>query len=234
MKYETGTFAHICARGTRRLPIEHDDQDRWHFLELLYYVNHTESRRNLFRQLKELKEEQNTKAAFFWPPMWEPRTPIVNIVAYALVENHFHLLLEQRQENGIPRFMQKIGIGMAKYYNQKYKTSGNLFQGKYRAKIVDTDEYLMYVSVYIHVKNILEVYPGGMKAALRDVDKALRWAIEYPFGSLGDYAGSRNSCILEKSVLGRMFEEYNSYRKFAKECLIGMNLEEKLGKLAVE
>ena len=73
-----------------------------------------------------------------------------------------------------------------------------------------------------------------MKAALRDVDKALRWAIEYPFGSLGDYAGSRNSSILEKSVLGRMFEESNSYRKFAKECLIGMNLEEKLGKLAVE
>ncbi|MDO8474265.1 MAG: transposase [bacterium] len=234
MRYEIGTFVHVCARGTRGLPIVHDDQDRWHFLELLYYCNHTESRRNLFRKLQESKEENKTKKLFFWPPVWREREPIVSVVTYALVENHYHLLLQERVENGISRFMQKIGIGFAKYYNQKYKTKGNLFQGRYRAKVVDTDEYLSYVSAYIQAKNILEVYPGGLGSALSNLEKSFQWATEYPFGSLGDYVGARKFPIVEKSVLGDMFSSPASYQKFAKECVKGMNLKEKLGKLTLE
>ena len=234
MKYEVGAFVHVCARGTRRLPIVHNDQDRWHFLELLYYVNHTESHRNLFRELQEVKTENKVQKVFFWPSIWGERKPIVNVVAYALVENHYHLLLEEIQEGGTSRFMQKLGTGMAKYYNEKYKTTGNVFQGKYRGKVVDSDEYLSYVSVYIHVKNIFELYPKGLKAALQDIDAAFGWAIEYPFGSLGDYVEDRNSPIVEKSVLGRMFRSPSAYQAFAKECFLGMNLEEKIGKLAIE
>ena len=234
MKYEVGTFVHVCARGTRRLPIVHNDQDRWHFLELLYYVNDAESRRNLFRELQEIKAENKTKKLFFWPSFWGERKPIVNVVAYALVENHYHLLLEALRENSISLFMQKVGTGMAKYYNQKYATSGNVFEGRYRAKIVDTNEYLSYVSAYIQGKNILELYPRGLGVAMKELDKAFQWAIDYPFGSLGNYAGARNFPIIEKSVLGSMFSAPGSYQKFAKECVEGMNLEKKLGSLTLE
>lgn len=234
MRFAVGSFVHVCGRGTRKLPIVHNDQDRWHFLEMLYYLNHAGSKRNLFRQLQEEKKAENTKVLFFWPPVWIKREPLVNVLSYALVENHYHLLLEERKENGIPKFMQRFGIAMSKYYNQKYKTSGNLFQGKYRAKVVDADAYLAYVSVYIQVKNILEVYPGGLSATLKNLDKAFQWATEYPFGSLGHYTGVRNSLIIQKNVLGNMFEAPGSYEKFAKDCFKGMNFEEKLGKLTLE
>ena len=234
MRFAVGSFVHVCGRGTRKLPIVHSDQDRWHFLEMLYYLNHTGAKRNLFRQLQEEKKAENTKALFFWPSAWMKQKPLVNIVSYALVENHYHLLLEERQENGISKFMQRFGIAMSKYYNQKYKISGNLFEGKYHGKVVDTDEYLAYVSVYIQVKNILEVYPGGLNAAFQNLDKAFQWATKYPFGSLGHYTGVRNSPIIQKSVLGTMFKVAGSYEKFAKDCFKGMNFEEKLGKLTLE
>ena len=234
MRYAVGSFVHVCARGTRKLPIVHNDQDRWHFLEMLYYLNYAGSKRNLFRQLQEEKKAMGTKELFFWPPAWVKQEPLVNVVCYALVENHYHLLLEELQENGISKFMKRFGIAMSKYYNQKYKTAGNLFQGKYRGKVVNADEYLSYVSVYIQVKNILEVYLGGLSAALQNFSKAFQWAKEYPFGSLGDYTGVRNFPIVQKSILGSMFKISGSYEKFAKECFRGMNLEEKINKLTME
>lgn len=130
--------------------------------------------------------------------------------------------------------MQKFGIGFAKYYNAKYANVGTLFQGRYHGKLVDSDEYLAYVSVYIQVKNAFDVYPGGIRKALEEFDKAFEWAAHYPFGSLGDYVGLRKSPIIEKGVLGRMFSSPEQYRKFARECILGMNLKEKIGILALD
>lgn len=234
MKFAKGNYVHVCARGARGLPIVYDNTDRWHFLDMLYYLNHKGSRRNLFRELREERALAHSSERFFWPPAWSPRHPLVAVVCYALVENHYHLLLREDTEGGIPLFMQKMGIGFAKYYNARYDMKGTLFQGTYQGKLIDTDEYLSYVSVYIQVKNILEVYPGGLRKALREFDKAFDWAANYSFGSLGDYAGYRQSPIIQKAVLGEMFSSASSYRAFARECVLGMNLGQKLGKLAVE
>jgi len=234
MKYEIGAYVHICARGMRKLPIVQDDRDRWHFLDTLYYLNNNSSRRNLFQELKEKRAEEHSLSRFFWPKGWAPKEPIVDVINHSLAENHFHLLLRERTENGIPRFMQKMKTSMAKHYNEKYKTSGHLFQGRYRAKVVDNDEYLAYLSAYIQVKNILELYPGGLQKALKEFDKAFKWAVNYPFGSLGDFAGMRNSPIVEKGVLGEIFPSAKHYQDFAKECILGMNLEERIGPLTLE
>ena len=131
--------------------------------------------------------------------------------------------------------MRKFNTGMAKYFNTKYKQVGSLFQGKYKAKVVEEDIYLMYLSVYIQVKNVFERYPEkGLSGALENFDKAYNWAIQDPFTSLGDYAGKRNSPIVEKDVLGRMFLAPEKYKEFAKQCMLGMNLDEKLAKLKLD
>ena len=56
---------------------------------------------------------------------------------------------------------------MAANFNAKYKGSGALFQGPYRARIVDNDRHLQYLSVYINIKNVFEAYPGGLKTAAK-------------------------------------------------------------------
>lgn len=61
--------------------------------------------------------------------------------------------------------MKRLGIGMAKKYNERYKEKGSLFQGAYRAKTIVDDRYFRYVSTYVQLKNALDMYPGGNKSA---------------------------------------------------------------------
>ena len=84
------------------------------------------------------------------------------------------------------------------------------------------------------MKNAFEDYPGGMEKALKEFDKAYEWAVKDPYNSLGDYAGERNSPIIGKGILGEMFPTPESYKEFAKQCMLGTNLDEKLDKLRLD
>lgn len=126
-------------------------------------------------------------------------------------------------------FMRKLGDGMTGYFNKKYQETGRLFQGAYKARCVDDDVYLRYLSVYIQVKNIFELYSGGIEKATREFDKAFDFAMDYPFCSLADYGSDRKSPIIDKGIIGEFFPDKKSYKKFAKDCILGMNIEEKLG-----
>ena len=228
-----GSFAHVYNRGNRKQPIVRDQKDKWHFLEMLYYFNDEFTAINPFRDLqKTLRIDLNR--AFYRPLDWPEQKPLVKIIAFNLLENHFHLLLKKIREKGTTKFMRRLGTGMAGNFNTKYQEVGGLFQGAYRSKIVAEEEYLKYLSVYIQVKNVFEMYPGGYEKAVREFDKAYEWAIQYPYCSLADYAGERNSPIIDKDVLGELFSSSEKYKEFAKQCMLGMNLDERLGKLKID
>jgi len=228
-----GSFAHVYNRGNRKQPIVKDQKDRWHFLEMLYYFNDEFTAMNPFRDVQKVLRF-NLNGQFYRPLDWPGQKPLVKIIAFSLLENHFHLLLKEIQVGGITKFMRKLGTGMASYSNTKYQEVGGLFQGTYKTKIIDKDEYLKYLSAYIQVKNVFELYPDGFDKAIRNFDEAYEWAIHYPYCSLADYSGKRNSPIIDKDVLGEMFSGPGEYKEFAKQCLVGINLEEKLGNLVIE
>ena len=232
--FTVGSFVHVYNRGNRKEPIVRDQKDKWHFVELLFYFNNKFAVNNSSRQRKQLKFNPNQpQEPFPWPEEWPSREPIVKILAFSLLENHFHLLLKEIQEGGISLFMRKIGTGMASYFNIKYKEVGALFQGSYKAKNIKGDLYLKYLSAYIQVKNPLENYPGGFQKAMKNFEVAYAWAVRNPYCSLGDYAGSRNSPLIDKDILGKIFSSPKEYKEFARQCL-AENLEEKLGNLTLE
>ena len=231
--FEQGDYVHVYARGHRKENIVRDARDRWHFLQTIYYFNNINSMANPFRELRELLK-LNFNKRLAWPSTWPPQQPIVKILAFSLVENHYHLQLKEEKEGGVTTFMRRVNTSIAKYFNTKYKEEGRLFQGSFGARKVRNDEDLAYLSVYIQVKNILELYPGGLVAAKKNFNHAFQWAVEYPYGSLGDYAGTRNSPIIDKEVLGKIFPTKEGYLKFAKECFLGMNLKNKLGGLVFQ
>ena len=231
--FEIGSFVHVYNRGNRKQAIVRDARDRWHFLQMLYYFNNEALFANPFREAKETLKT-NFHSQLFWPPIWGKRKPMVKVIAFALVENHYHFLLKEITEKGISHFMRRIGIGLAKYFNAKYQEVGGLFQGSYKAKVISEDIYLQYLSVYIQVKNVFELYPGGPEAALKEFDAAYDWAVRYPYCSLGDYAGSRESPIIDKDLLGDIFPTPGKYKDFARRCLTRMNLEMQVGNLTLE
>lgn len=131
---------------------------------------------------------------------------LVNFIAYCVNQNHFHFILEQVSDNGIEKFMHKIGMGYAKYFNTKYKRSGALFQGRFKAKHIDSNEYLLHLSAYINLNHL--VHGRGHRVSTLSVSS---WD-EYTKDLV-----SEEFC--KKEMVLEQFKNKKAYEIFAKESL---------------
>ncbi len=218
-----GSFVHVMVRGNKQAPIFRQKSDLWRMLFGLFYVN---TGRSSLNWMRELEKEKIGPQSFAWPKNWGEKNPLVSILAFTIMPNHFHLILKETMEGGVSNFMQKFSMGYSKFINAKYKENGSLFQGKFKAKILDTDEYLCRATVYVLVKNTFELYPhGGLEWAKKNFDDAWQWGTEYPFSSLAHYAGKTNSPILDKKAIDEVFDLPGDYKKFSKDYISGRALD---------
>lgn len=131
------------------------------------------------------------------------------IHAYVLMDNHYHLLLETPRGN-LLKVMHGINSRYTGYFNRKYQRVGHLFQGRYRALLVEKDQYLLSLSRYIHL--------NPMRAGIA------RRPEEYPYSSYGAYIGRRSredwmqyDPVLSQFGRNRKGAEEN-YRKYVSEA----------------
>ncbi len=132
--------------------------------------------------------------------------------------------------------MQRMCGSMSAAFNSKYKESGSLFQGSYKSRTVDDDLYLRYLFFYIHVKNVMELYPGGLTNAIKQFNHAWEWALQYPYTSFRNYAANEPSPILDIDLLKGMFPHSNTMKKEVREMLVThmSHHDEKYSALALE
>ena len=196
-----GSIIHITQRGVRGSEIVKDERDRLRFTQALFYMNDTYSDANWMRQ-------PTPAEPFARPAHWPEREPLVEILGWTLLTNHFHLLVREIREGGSAKFMQRLNGSLSTYFNKKYKEKGSLFQGGYRGKTVGTDSYFSYLVFYVLIKNVLDLYPGGLVAAQKDFDNAWQWAKRYDGSSFRDSVGGTFLPIVDdpdglvKSVIG--------------------------------
>ena len=223
---EIGSIIHCTKRGGRGLNIVRDKSDCWRFIRSLYYLNDAYFDQYWFR----ISDKQNQisdkklgtgKIIFYRPDNWPPQNPLVNILAFTLLDNHFHLLLEEIKKDGISSFMQKLGQSMSNHFNEKYLTKGSIFQGSYRGKVVRDDKYLLWLAPYIMLKNTFEMHPKGYEWAVQNFDDAWLWAIKYPFTSLADYISGRQSPIVNPELLKRIIGRPDEFKRLCKDMIHG-------------
>ena len=222
-RIETGKIYHVFNRGVEKRDIFLTDGDRWRFLQGLYLFNDESVSSNLLFRL----EQEKGKMHFgilkdYMKKEGIERKPLVRIMADCLKSNHFHLLIEEIQENGISRFMQKFGTGYVRYFNKKYERVGPLFQGVYKAVEVQKDTQLHYLLVYINVINPgQEIEPMLKEQGAQDVGGILKFAEEYLWSSHQEYLGKRNSIIIDEGVGGELFASPKEYYEFSRDILLG-------------
>jgi len=211
--YTVGSCLHVIKRGARGMDIVHDESDKWRFLKSLYLLNDSFLDNNWTASTK-------GEDMFHRPKTWPERSPIVEVIAYILLPNHFHLILREKYEGGVSLFMKKLGQSMTNHANGKYDEKGSLFQGAFKSKTCTDDNYLRYLFAYVMVKNTFELYPkGGLEGARNNFEDAWQWGIKYPFSSLSEYIETRKTPILTKQIFQKTFP-YNSFKNFAKDVIL--------------
>ena len=121
--------------------------------------------------------------------------------------------------------MHKLGTGYTKYFNNKYHRVGSLCQGPFKAVLIDNQTHLQYLLVYINVFNPGELIEPDLKRGIRDVEKIMRFAEEYSWSTHREYLDKRNSIIVEKGLLGKIFSNPKEYREFTRGVLLGKKFE---------
>lgn len=115
---------------------------------------------------------------------------IVEIYAYCLMPNHFHVYLKELQPNGISNFIHKLCTGYTGYFNRKYQHSGTIWQGKYKNRIVGDNLYEDYLIKYIHLNPLGIIKPEYNKEYwLENIVEAYNLLRHFPYSSLIDYLG---------------------------------------------
>lgn len=210
--YGVDSILHITKRGTRGMDIVRDTADRERFLRSLFYLNDTFLDENWRKTVAHLN-------LFVWPDAWPEREPLVHILAWTLMPNHFHLLVQEIREGGMSKFMQRLCGSMSAYSNKKYGEQGSIFQGSYKAKTISEDDHLRYLAFYIQVKNVLELYSGGLKNAVHNFDEAWEWALQYRYSSLPEFMQKTQSPIIGSMLLAELHGGMQECKKEFHELL---------------
>lgn len=170
------SYYHVYARGTNKESIFHDSLDYVFFLSLL--------KRHL-----SAKDIANTRGERY-VKLHEG----VQLISYCLMPNHFHLLLYQITPTTMSGLMRRVMGAYSHYFNAKYRRSGHLFESRYRASRVTSDEYLTHITRYIHLN------PDN-------------WRI-YPYSSVNYYLGKPCPDWLHPEPIKQLFTSTENYLTF--------------------
>lgn len=146
--FAVGAYYHIFNRGVDKRDIFEDKNDLLYILDNLILFN-TDTYTGLSNGTQTRQKAKNTLKNT------QDLSTLVDIVAYAFLPNHYHLLLKEKQEGGISKFMHKFSTSYTMYFNEKYERSGALFQGRFKAKDVAD---LLAVSAYVNLNFVHHGY----------------------------------------------------------------------------
>ncbi len=197
-------YYHIYNRGVNKMVIFNDSLDYDRFQSLLFFVN---SKRT--GKLSDLSKSSH--------PVWEFERgeTLVDIGAYTLMPNHFHLLIRSKSKEDVALFLQRLQMSYTKYFNIKNERSGVLFQGKSKANHIIGDNYLKYIFSYIHLNIIKLIQKDWREASIKDIDKAIEYLSKYKYSSYLDFdEEERNEeKILDKSAFPEYFPTSELFKK---------------------
>jgi len=195
-KFATGEFYHIYNRGVDKRDIFSDEVDLSRFFQSMELFN-------TVQPIGSIYEKKFSDNRFGRPT--SKSDGLVEFICFCLNPNHFHFILKQVIDGGISEFMKRLGGGYTKYFNERNKRTGALFQGRFKSIHVDSNDYLLHLSAYVNLNN--RVHRFG-----RPTPKLTK-------SSWDEYNGRSNGGFCEKDIILDQFGGINEYKIYAESSL---------------
>ena len=187
---------HIYNRSIAKYQIFNDPADYLRMLEVLELFKFTDFKQSYSSFTKLTNELQyDIKGKLI-----KSSDKLVEIIAYCLMPTHFHLILKQVADNGITTFMARVQNSYSRYFNQRHRRKGPLWEGHFNNTSIDTDELILHITRYLHINAV----------TAKIVDRPEDW----PYSSYFEYIDSRNAKIKMCHFKDILDIEPKKYKRF--------------------
>lgn len=186
--FTKGGIYHIYNKGVESQKIFLDEKDYQIFLYYLYIYLHP---------LKKVLQD------YYRLPLRLQKKNIsseVDILAYCLMPNHFHLLLRQQSSNGISKLMKQLMSAYVEYFNTRHHHQGSPMQGRYKSVHVENDQQLLHLSRYIHLNPLVAHITQDLST--------------YKWSSYLQYIDQEKKTFCKKRTILSFFSSPDDYKKF--------------------
>jgi putative transposase len=192
----TGEIYHVFNRGIdRRLTFNHKYEYERAIRTISFYrFCQTALKLSRFLSLSFKRQQEFLKTL-------GAARPLVSVICYCLMPNHFHLLLRQETDGAISRYLSNFQNSYTRYFNVSNERDGPLFMDQFKAVRIESEAQLVHVSRYIHL--------NPHTAFLTKTEKELEL---YPWSSFREYISG--GAIVESEIVLGLFAGSDSYRQF--------------------
>lgn len=209
IEFAPGEYYHIYNRGTNKMRIFHDFKDYDRFQKLLFTANGS----------KKVKFS-DISPGLTWT--FDRKETLVEMGAYCLMPNHFHILIRAKTDKGVSTFMQKLLTSYSMYFNIKYQRTGRLFEGTFKAKHVKNDNNLKYLFAYIHLNPIKIIQSDWKENGIKNLSSAKKYLNTYVNSSYNEYClrdKREERLIINKNAFPTYFKTIKSFNDFINDWL---------------
>ncbi len=195
-----GEFYHLFNCSVSSEIIFRDEEDYARFLFLITHVQSPVLFNHLKRPIPYFLKSGNFKTSEYAQKTMA-KNRYVELVAFEIGSDHFHLVVKAVKESGVPLFMQRVQNAYSKYFNTKYERRGHVFRGPYEYIIIADNEQLTHLSAHLH--------------ALPRENKSFKGKeFEYQWSSFQDYSKNRWGAMLRHEYISEKFKDEKEYKKF--------------------
>ncbi len=223
-KFVTGEIYHIVLRGIDGKELFKDVDDHYRGIFSIYEFNNSKSIEILKRRRDRFRIKKHLKLAKLGgdptSAQSDLRDKLVEVLLFSLMPNHTHFLVRQIKDGGIVKFMAKLGGGYARYFNLKYGRKGYVFQSRFLAVPIKTDEQLKVVFAYIHTNSVSLIEPKWKEKGIRSFNKVIKFIKKYKWSSFSDYLGKQNfPSVTDREFMLEIFGGERACEKFVEDYI---------------
>ena len=189
-------YYHIYNRGFNKKPIFISNNDYQRALETIrYYQFSTPSFK--YSILNRLTIQQKNKL------LQQLVSTQIDILAFCFMPNHFHFLIKQISDDGILKSISKFSNSYSKYFNTLHEKNGPVFDSRFKAVRVTSNEQMLHLSRYIH----LNPYTASIEKNLNQIQN-------YPYSSLKEYMHPQSFTLTQTDEILGQFKSSQDYLSF--------------------